>query len=384
MMSFSSQIREFSFESKASQILPGASEYTCAKHKAHFVREQERMLFRGENIFCPDLEVLENKKFSYQILCPSGATGIKRVILMFHGFNEKDWAKYLPWAEAICASTGSSVLMFPIAFHMQRAPKLWSNPRAMYALCKDRKLKHPLVNQASLSNVAISMRIHTLPQRFIWSGLQSYYDVIQLLRECKLGVHPLLNIDTQFDIFAYSIGGFLALTLKLCNFDDYFKQSRVCLFCSGAYLKDLAPVSKFILDSEAYAALYAYVITDYQKHLHSDNLLQHFMGSAHPEGQLFSSLFETTNLKDTREHLLKQYARQIYAISLSKDSVIPAAGIRSLLHGDKQDIDIRVDELDFDREYTHEDPFSFASSDNPESRQNFEQVFQRVCEFYRS
>jgi hypothetical protein len=93
------------------------------------------MLFRGENIFCPDLEVLENKKFSYQILCPSGATGIKRVILCFHGFNEKDWAKYLPWTEAICASTGSSVLMFPIAFHMQpRSKNFGQNPREVCAV----------------------------------------------------------------------------------------------------------------------------------------------------------------------------------------------------------------------------------------------------------
>ena len=33
----------------------------------------------------------------------------KKVIFLFHGFNEKDWTKYMPWANKICEGTGCSV-----------------------------------------------------------------------------------------------------------------------------------------------------------------------------------------------------------------------------------------------------------------------------------
>lgn len=381
-MSFSTQIHDFDFASQAYHILPGARDYFCAKHKAHFQQVLGESVSNEENVSRKDLDVLENRSFRYQIVCPKGTAASDRITLLFHGFNEKDWAKYIPWANAICEYTGNSVLLFPIAFHMQRAPARWSNPRAMYALSKERKHTYPSVRQSSLSNVAISMRIHKMPQRFIWSGLQSYYDVIQLLEECKSGKHPFINRNTKFDIFAYSIGGFLALTLKLCNYAGYFTQSRVCLFCSGATLKDLAPVSKFILDSEAYAKLYAYVISDFQTNLQKDDLLAHYLGKDHLEGQIFSSLFATDYLKTFRDNLLKACAEQIYAIGLSKDTVIPVAGIISLLQGEDKDISIRVDVLDFARDYTHEDPFNFSSENDSEARQNCKYIFRKVCDFF--
>ena len=49
----------------------------------------------------------------------------------------------------------------------------------MFKLSEQRKARFPHIVDSSLSNVAISMRLHSMPQRFIWSGLQSYYDVIQ-------------------------------------------------------------------------------------------------------------------------------------------------------------------------------------------------------------
>ncbi|MDD2211094.1 MAG: DUF6051 family protein [Candidatus Cloacimonetes bacterium] len=385
-MSFITEVHDYAFNSQANHILPGARDYTCIKHKIHYPQWpfESESLSTDETVSRTDLDVLENKSFSYQIICLKGTVRSDRITLLFHGFNEKDWAKYIPWANAICENTGNSVLLFPIAFHMQRAPRSWSNPRAMYALSKKRKQTYPSVRQSSLSNVAISTRIHTLPQRFIWSGLQSYYDVIQLLEECKSGKHPFVSSNAKFDIFAYSIGGFLALTLKLCNYSGYFAQSRVCLFCSGAALKDLAPVSKFILDSEAYAALYAYVISDFQNNLQKDDLLAHYLGNDHLEGQIFSSLFETGYHKTLRNDLLKACTEQIYAIGLAKDTVIPIAGIRSLLQGEDQEINIRVDVHDFARNYTHEDPFSYISVNDSEARQNCKYIFEKVCSFLGS
>lgn len=378
------KLREFDFESKNYQILPGTAQYYCAKHDKSIRLNiaGEDSVSRGNNAFSRDIDVLENRCFRYQILTPQDAKRTNKITFMFHGFNEKDWTKYLPWAETICQKTGSSVVLFPIAFHMQRAPKRWSNPRDMYAQCKQRKILYPKVESSSFSNVAISLRIHNLPNRFIWSGLQSYYDVLQLVEECKSGLHPYIDKDFKADFFAYSIGGFLALTLKLCNFEGYFSDSKVCLFCSGAALRDLAPVSKFILDSEAYAALYSYIITNFEQNRRKDELVSHYLGGEHPEGQILYSLFDVANLQKTREDLLKLYQHQIFAIGLTKDTVIAPRGISRLLKGEHRDISIPVHELDFDRIYSHEDPFSISLLSCEETKKDFDSVFSLVCSFF--
>ncbi|MFT3738415.1 MAG: DUF6051 family protein [Breznakibacter sp.] len=374
---------ECRFESFAHKILPGADHYHCTTHHTDLKNDFSFYTEVGKiihNVKMKDILVQENREFKYHLVKPKGGGKVKKIVFLFHGFNEKDWKKYLPWAKAICQGTGSSVVLFPIAFHMQRAPKHWSSKREMYELSTSRIKRFPNVVHSTLSNVAISMRLHSMPQRFIWSGLQTYYDVIQLIEECKDGRHPHIQKDFEFDIFAYSIGGFLAQILKLANHRHYFDRTKVCLFCSGATFNRLSPVSKFILDSEANVALYSFLVEHLDKILQKDHLLDHYLREGHLEGKVFYSMLDYQRFREFREGLFKTYEHQFYAISLKQDHVIPSFEIIHTLQGAYRDIHIPVEELDFDRPYTHESPFA-PEKDPLRVDRDFDRVFKLVCDF---
>ena len=91
--------------------------------------------------FCPmtDDRIQENKSFSYAIFTPSGRKKNNEAIILLHGLNERTWEKYLTWAEYLTHTTGKPVILFPIAFHMNRTPGLWANPRAILPWVSKRK-----------------------------------------------------------------------------------------------------------------------------------------------------------------------------------------------------------------------------------------------------
>lgn len=384
-MNMTTELAEYRFESLSFKILPGAFDYHCEIHKKELRQNYPFFTDVGtinNNVHIKDINVKENRLFKYKIVKPVGIKNTYKAIFLFHGFNEKDWRKYIPWANKICKDTGRSVILFPIAFHMQRAPKAWSSKREMYELSQQRKEKYPNIVSSTLSNVAISMRLHSMPQRFIWSGLQTYFDILQFIEECKQGNHPYFTQDTHFDIFAYSIGGFLALILKLTNLRDYFSNSKVCLFCSGATFNRLSPVSKFILDSEANVALYSFLVEHFDKILQKDNLLNHYINEDHLEGRIFYAMLDYQKNRKFREQLLKKYEDQIFAITLKKDSVIPSFEVINTLKGAYRDINIKIDELDFNREYTHENPFPSNNKDSEQIKEDFHFLFEKITRYF--
>ena len=376
---------EYQFHSLAHDILPGKTNYYCESHKLDLI---ENMLSDNEigeiqnDVHIEDVIVEENQNFTYKILKPKGNDSVKKVTFILHGFNEKTWDKYLPWGQAICEKTQSAVVFFPIAFHMQRAPKHWSDKKAMFELSKKRKDQFPNIIGSSLSNVAISMRLHSKPQRFIWSGLQSYYDIIQFIEECKSGKHELIDKNFSFDIFAYSIGGFLAEILKLTNYKNYFNETKLCLFCSGAVFNRLSPVSKFILDSEVNVALYSYLVEHFNSFLKKDNLLHHYIEEDHLEGKVLHTMLEYKNRRHFREALFKKVENQIYAIALKGDSVFPTYEIENTLKGASRDINIKVEELDFPYSYSHENPFPMNKQESQNVEESLNIVFNKVCDFF--
>lgn len=378
------EMHDLFFKSMSCAILPGIEEYRCELHN---VTMKEEFLFYTEvgtinnDVNIKDIYVKENQSFKYQIIKPKGIGKVKKATFLFHGFNEKDWSKYLPWAKSICDGTGSAVILFPIAFHMQRAPKQWSEKREMYRLSEVRKQRFPNIIHSTLSNVAISMRLHAMPQRFIWSGLQTYYDVIQMIADIKNGNNEHIDKNFDFDIFAYSIGGLLAQILKLTNYNNYFENSKVCLFCSGATFNRLSPVSKFILDSESNVALYSYLVEHFDKMLERDNVLEHYIREGHQEGKVFSSMLDYQKMRELREKLLRKHENQIYAISLTKDDVIPSFEIMNTLKGAYRNINIRMEEMDFNYNYMHENPFPTNRIDSNEVDKSFQKVFDKVCAF---
>jgi hypothetical protein len=88
--------------------------------------------------------------------------------------------------------------------------------------------------------------------------------------------------------------------------------------------------------------------------------------------------------RNFREELLKKYENQIYAITLKKDYVIPSFEVINTLKGAYRDIEIKVDELDFNRPYTHENPFPVSVKASKQIDKDFEMVFKKVCSFFNN
>ncbi len=379
------ELHDVEFVSESFGILPGIEEYKCNNHN---VTLEEELSFYSENgiknnsVHIKDIFAKRNRSFKYQIIKPKGADKVKRVVLLFHGFNERDWSKYLPWAKEISDGTESAVVLFPLAFHMQRAPKEWSNTREMFKLSEERKQTYPNIENSSLTNVAVSTRLHAMPHRALWSGLQSYNDVLQLMKNIKKDNNEHIDKDAHFDIFSFSVGGFLAQVLKMTNFNNYFKHSKVCLFCSGATFNNQAPSSKFILDSETDAALYAYLVKDIDEIIENDPVLRHYLKGDFLPGKIFYAMLDYNKEKDFRESMLKKYENQFYAISLTKDDIVRPHEIVNTLKGANGDIDIRIDEMDFEYDYIHENPFPVMGVDSKKVDESFEMMFAKVLSFY--
>jgi hypothetical protein len=115
--------------------------------------------------------------------------------------------------------------------------------------------------------------------------------------------------------------------------------------------------------------------------LERDNVLNHYIREGHDEGKIFSSMLDYQKMREFREELLKKYEHQIYAISLTKDDVIPAFEIMNTLKGAYRNINIRMDEMDFSYDYIHENPFPTNKIDSNEVDKSFKNVFDKVCDF---
>ena len=376
------EVRNFTFKSKYQDLLPGGVgntddyEYPAADNG-----DIEPDIIQ-DLIHKTDAEIDENIEFRYHTIFPKGATKAKNIIMMFHGFNEKYWHKYLPWAHHIAEYTGKAIVMFPIAFHMNRAPAIWSNTRAMYAVSEKRKERHPEILCSSLSNVAISSRLNTKPQRFIWSGLQTYYDVIDFVTDIKAGNHPAIEPDVTIDFLSYSIGTFLGEILMMTNHKGYFSDSRYATFCGGAVFNRLSPVSKFILDSESNVALYSFVVEHLESHIKRDKMMGEFF-TTKDVGPVFSSMLNYNTRMQEREDSYRQMSDRFYAITLKQDKIIPYFEVMNTLQGSARDIPVKVDVLDYPYKYIHEDPFPALEKIADEVDEQFRITFDKIGEFLK-
>jgi len=375
-------MRNFTFDSNYRFILPGGLGNNDDYEYIPSVPQDYEPDIIQEMLNQKDSEIMENIKFRYHMIMPKNVVKAKGIIFLFHGFNEKTWYKYLPWAKYIVDKTGKSIVMFPIAFHMNRAPAMWSSTREMYRVSEQRKERHPDVICSSLSNVAISTRLHNKPQRFIWSGLQTYYDVIDFVEHFKEGLHPAIDKEASIDFFSYSIGTFLGEILMMSNKDGYFSDSKYVTFCGGAVFNRLSPVSKFILDSEANVSLYSFVVEHLESHMKRDEVLRHYMHT-HPEGNNFRSMLNYRSLTKEREARLREMSDRFYAITLAKDEVVPTYEVVNTLQGSLRDIPVNIEELDYPYKYTHEDPFPALPKIANEVDEQFRFTFEKISNFLK-
>ena len=371
------EVRNFTFASNNCYILPPNDSSDDAMNG--YDRKCETGIMH-EMLYVHDADVKDNISFRYHVFSPVGTEKAKKIVLMFHGFNEKHWHKYLPWAKHIMDMTGKTVILFPIAFHMNRAPQEWSDKRLMYEVSNRRRELFPDIIHSTLSNAAISARLHAKPQRFALSGLQTYYDVIQLMDEYKSGRHPFIAPDAEVDVFAYSIGAFLAEVMMMTNHENYFGKSKLVMFCGGPVFNRLSPVSKFILDSQANVALYSYMIEHLDSHLKNDEKLRYYL-SERPEGLSFRSMMNYGVMSDLREERLRDISDRLLAVGLKQDTVVPPYEIANTLQGKYRDIPARVDVLDLPYPYKHEDPFPVLQKTSDEVDEGFRNVFDLIGKF---
>ena len=369
-------IHNFTFTSKNCDILPD----NLLDDTPTILDLRNETGIMKEMLGMHDSEVKDNVSFRYHIFSPGNALKAKKIVFLFHGLNEKNWLKYLPWAKYIVDMTGKSVVLFPIAFHMNRAPLEWSNSRLMYEVSNRRKELYPDIIHSTLSNAAMSTRLHNNPQRLVWSGMQTYKDVIQFMNEYKSGQHPFIAPDAEVDIFAYSIGSFLAEILMMSNYADYFGKSKLVLFCGGPVFNRLSPVSKFILDSQANVALYSYIIEHLDSHLKTDEKLRRFLCD-YPEGISFRSMLNYGVMSDYREDRLRTFGDRLLAITLKQDTVVPPYEIINTLQGKYRDIPVKIVIRDLSFPYKHEDPFPALEKISDEVDEGFRQVFDPIVQF---
>ena len=107
--------------------------------------------------FCRETDNLikENVSFNYPVFVPDHDRKYKDCIILLHGLNERNWNKYLCWAEYLCKSTGKPVILFPIAFHMNRTPENWYLPRQSMPWVSFRKNNTPDTDNSTFANVAL-------------------------------------------------------------------------------------------------------------------------------------------------------------------------------------------------------------------------------------
>ncbi|MCK9625152.1 MAG: DUF6051 family protein [Bacteroidales bacterium] len=303
--------------------------------------------------FCStrDSNIEENIDFQYNIFAPKGTHKSKKGILLLHGLNERSWEKYLPWAEKLCKNTGQPVILFPIAFHMNRTPGTWYNPRSIMPWLEKRKSEYTELCNSSFVNVALSSRLSDSPLRFYVSGRESLFNIVQLLNDIRNGEHPLFAEEATINVFGYSIGALLSQVLMLSNPENLFDNSKFFLFCGGSIFEKMNGSAREIMDKEAYDKIYKYYTTGFN---FKEDYIEH----------AFQSMVNTCSYQQERETFFEKAKNKIKAITLKKDVVIPTIGAIEAFG--KKTSNIILEETDFPFEYCHQNPFPLNKKIAPE------------------
>ncbi len=345
-------------------------------HNLKFKSTIDTNFFSSDN----DVNIYENSHFSYPVFVPEDRSS-KRVILLFHGLNERSWDKYLTWAYFLAKESGSYIVLFPISFHINRSPLSWRDPRSAFESFNIRKSDKGEIDKSSLANVVLSNRLSETPLRFFSSGYQTVKDVCGLVESIHDGTHKLLPKTDKVDIFAYSIGAFMAQIILMGNPRGLFDSSKLFMFCGGSVFSYMKGTSRYIMDKIAYDTVFRYFVTDFENTIRRGcNLYDFFKGDT--LGLSFRSMLSLSRKKDFRENAMKRFQDRIYAISLAKDLVIPPIGVKKTLAGAciAKDM-IKVMDLPYD--YTHETPFPLLKNDGHVRVDNaFETIFSEAVSFF--
>jgi hypothetical protein len=333
--------------SRHAHHLLGHDGYRCAEHG---------LSFPGEPIddAPADCDVAENLDFRYPLLRSPGAVRgerLRHLVVLLHGLNERSFTKYVPWAYQIWRSTGAAVALFPLSFHVNRVLPRWGREIDGHLA---RRRAVPRNEDAHPFNCVISDRLDAYPERFFWGGLQSYGDLVDLVREVREGRHPHVHPEARVDLVGYSIGGYLALGLLLLDEGGLFHDSRAVIFESGAALRATNMSSRFIIDHACEVSLMKLYVR-FTGRL-ANGRLGHWLRD-HELGRWFRALCGDESERLRLEARLRELSPRLLALGNARDEVIPFPAMLNTLQGLHRDTGVRVEELSLG---VHEHPFLCA------------------------
>lgn len=344
-------------------------------HNIDFISDEPVGEFLNHN----DTGFSENSAFSYPVFAPAEARN-SSVILLLHGLNERSWLKYLAWAYYLSELTGSFVILFPISFHINRSPSSWRDPRSMSVAMVERRNSYGEIPMLSFANVALSERLSQDPLRFFFSGYRTVSDLVKLLVSVRKGEHSIIPAGSKLNIFAYSIGAFMAQVVMMANPENLFEDSKLFMLCGGSVFSNMQGTSKLIMDRRAFERIYDYYLNDFENIVNGKGPLIDFLKDTRL-GLSFRSMIDTERLRPFREKIIKELGDRMHAVSLVKDKVIPYRGIvqtmalRSSCHN--------VEVMDLPYGYSHENPFP-VYTDKLSAKVNscFEKIITGAAEFF--
>lgn len=371
-------IESVPFESKVCDLLYGSENQHCSKHQQTLEINKNGYLFYNQPaVDIKDFDIECNKKFEYHILKRADIKTAKGVIFFFLGLNEKKWDKYLPWAYELAQRTQKAIILFPIAFHMDRAAPIWSDRHHMMEVVNFRKKKYPENMNYSYVNAAISSRLEAHPQRIFWSGLQTYSDITEVVKSIKNGKIKSIPPEANLDLFGYSIGSFLSLIIKMADPNQYFTRSKVFCFCGGMTIDRMFPISKYIMDTQATVKMQSVFTELLSADFKSDPRLKHYQNeSLHPQESWFKKMLRYNYFQKEREERIQEIQSQIKAYVLEKDSVAPPIEALNTLRGGYRNINVDIEIKDFPFEYSHMVPFPLTHKHSKEVTKAFHQFVQ--------
>lgn len=377
-------IESIPFESRVCHLAYGSDNTDCTEHHQPLkINENAYLIYHQTSIDIKDFDIECNKRFEYHILKRADVETANGCIIFFHGLNEKKWDKYLPWAYELAQKTGKAVILFPIAFHMDRAEAIWSDRHQMTEIVKFRKEKYPENTHFSYVNAATSSRLEAHPQRVFWSGLQTYSDIIEVVKDIKSDKIKGISPDASLDLFGYSIGSFLSMIIKMADPHGFFTQSKVFCFCGGMTIDRMFPISKYIMDSQATIKMQSVFTELLSSDFKYDNRLKHYQDDdLHPQESWFKKMLRYNYFQKEREERIREIQSQIKAYVLEKDSIAPPMEALNTLRGGYRNINVDVEIRDFPFDYSHMVPFPLTHKHKTEITEAFHQFIKSASDFY--
>ncbi len=371
-------------------------------HSVYFSRRSfhSSVCRESDGMIAEDMEIRENWEFSYSLCFPRLPNTplekeFDRVIILVHGLNERSWEKYLPWAYQLATETKTPVILFPIAFHMNRSRSDWYDMRKMHRAAKVRR-EHlytdvQLGKTLTCVNAAISDRLEEHPERCVFASVQTIGDIEQLAQRLFAGREEGFCSGTQMDFFAYSIGCTIVEALMMKDehrhqAERLFKHSRAAMFCGGTTLQQADPVRRTILDDAVCKRLNKFFTRLLEGEEETLEKVQFNRYNELHQIDCLASLLQLSARESYREKWLAVCRNRILSIGITEDTVFSPKVMQQFWNAISPHGTDPVPLYSVHVKSTHEIPFPLFTDDANASQvdQAFTAIFHRVSAHYHT